>query len=53
MFAWKPFILQIIRLNNERFAVPEVLFNPQDINIHQMGISEAVVHSVSCLPEGL
>ena len=26
---------QIIRMNNERFAVPELLFNPSDIGIEQ------------------
>lgn len=42
---------QIIRMNNERFMVPEVLFRPSDIGICQMGVSEAVVEAVSsCEP---
>ena len=28
---------QIIRMNNERFTVPEILFNPSDIGIQQVG----------------
>jgi len=41
---------QIIRLNNERFSVPELLFHPSDIGIKEMGIPEAIVHSIeSCL----
>lgn len=37
---------QLIRLNNERFCVPELLFNPSDIGMKEMGISEAIVDSV-------
>ena len=38
---------QIIRMNNERFMVPEILFRPSDIGICQMGVGEAVVEAVS------
>lgn len=43
---------QILRLANERFAVPEMLFHPADIGIQEMGISEAIVDSIQSLPEG-
>ena len=33
---------QCLRLSNERFAIPELLFHPSDIGINQMGIPEAV-----------
>ena len=46
-FCW-----QIIRMHNERFAVPEVLFHPSDIGIQEMGVAEALVHSISCCPQG-
>lgn len=42
---------QVLRLNNERFAVPEVLFNPSDIGISQMGIAEATVDAINACPE--
>ncbi|RWS24460.1 actin-related protein 6-like protein, partial [Leptotrombidium deliense] len=42
---------QIIRLNNERFQVPEVLFYPSDIGINEIGISQAIVHSIESQPE--
>jgi len=43
---------QNIRLNNERFAVPELLFNPTDVGIDQCGIAETIVASVmQCDPE--
>ena len=29
---------QSIRLNNERFSVPQVLFSPSDIGIQQLGM---------------
>lgn len=43
---------QILRLTNERFAVPEILFHPSDIGIQEMGIPEAIVDSIQNLPEG-
>ncbi|CAH1396441.1 unnamed protein product [Nezara viridula] len=42
---------QKLRLNNERFAVPELLFTPSDIGINEMGIAEAVIDSVQACPE--
>ncbi|XP_058045857.1 actin-related protein 6 isoform X2 [Ahaetulla prasina] len=42
---------QILRLTNERFAVPEILFHPSDIGIQEMGIPEAIVYSIQNLPE--
>eukprot|EP00064_Thunnus_orientalis_P019654 superscaffoldBa00005014_g19780 len=42
---------QILRLVNERFAVPEMLFHPSDIGIQEMGVPEAIVHSIQSLPE--
>lgn len=44
---------QILRLANERFAVPEMLFHPSDIGIQEMGIPEAIVHSIQSLPEDM
>ncbi|XP_071453568.1 actin-related protein 6 [Hetaerina americana] len=45
---------QSLRLNNERFAVPETLFRPSDIGVNQMGLVEAAVHSIfhtSAIPQ--
>lgn len=42
---------QIIRLTNERFTVPELLFHPSDIGIRQCGIPEAVVAAITSAPE--
>lgn len=42
---------QLIRLNNERFAVPELLFHPSDLGINQMGIAEATIDAVNACPE--
>lgn len=42
---------QIVRMNAERFQTPELLFNPSDIGIEQMGVSEAMMHSVNALPK--
>ena len=33
---------QVVRIANERFTVPEVLFRPSDIGINEAGISEMV-----------
>lgn len=43
---------QILRLANERFAVPEMLFHPADIGIQEMGIPEAIVDAIQAMPEG-
>ena len=39
-------------MNNERFAIPELLFHPTDVGIHEMGVAEALVYAVESLPEG-
>lgn len=39
-------------MNNERFTIPELLFHPSDVGIHEMGVAEAVVHTIQSLPEG-
>lgn len=43
----------ILTLRNERFTVPEILFNPSDIGIRQSGIAQLVMDSLSSLPFGL
>lgn len=40
-------------LGNERFTVPEILFNPSDLGMRQAGIAETVMQSLSVLPTGL
>jgi actin-related protein 6 len=44
---------EILTLRNERFTVPELLFNPMDIGIRQPGLAETVMQSLSVLPVGL
>lgn len=36
-----------VALNNERFLVPELLFNPSDVSLAQAGIAETIVDAVS------
>eukprot|EP00039_Didymoeca_costata_P005587 m.82688 g.82688 ORF g.82688 m.82688 type:complete len:405 (+) comp12885_c0_seq1:195-1409(+) len=38
---------QVVRLLNERFSVPELLFSPFDIGLPEMGISDCIINSVS------
>lgn len=42
---------QILRLNNERFVVPEILFYPSDIGMKSMGLAEAIVRSINLCPK--
>lgn len=42
---------QCLKLANERFAIPEVLFHPSNIGIDQMGIPEAIAHAISLTPK--
>ncbi|KAF2263811.1 Actin/actin-like protein [Lojkania enalia] len=43
----------LLPLGNERFAVPELLFNPTDIGIQEAGLPEAIMQSLNSLPEAL
>lgn len=43
----------LLPLGNERFAVPELLFNPTDIGIQQVGLPRAVMEALNGLPEAL
>lgn len=43
----------ILTLRNERFIVPEILFNPSDIGMRQPGIAELIHQSLQDLPVGL
>ncbi|KAG0328575.1 Actin- protein 6 [Dissophora globulifera] len=42
---------QVLTMNNERFTVPEILFNPADIGMDQAGIPEAIVDAISSCDE--
>uniref|UniRef100_A0A0B7ADF2 Actin-related protein 6 n=1 Tax=Arion vulgaris TaxID=1028688 RepID=A0A0B7ADF2_9EUPU len=44
---------QMIRMNNERFAIPELLFRPCDVGIQEMGISESIMHSLTLVEKEL
>ena len=39
-------------MNNERFTIPELLFHPSNIGMHQAGIPEAIVESVNLTHSG-
>ncbi|KAI3330762.1 actin-domain-containing protein [Ustulina deusta] len=43
----------VLTLRNERFTVPELLFNPSDIGMRQPGLPDLVLQSLQCLPHGL
>jgi len=43
----------VLTLRNERFTVPELLFNPMDIGLRQPGLPQIVMQSLSVLPIGL
>jgi len=44
---------QLLRMNSERFTIPELLFHPSDVGILQMGISEAIISVIHSFPETL
>lgn len=39
-------VVQVLLLNNERFMVPEVLFQPSDIGLQQAGLAQTIVDAV-------
>ena len=38
-------------MNNERFSIPEILFQPSIVGISQAGIAESIWNSIEQLPE--
>ncbi|CAM9797256.1 unnamed protein product [Ectocarpus sp. 8 AP-2014] len=44
---------QVLTMGNERFHIPEVLFNPSNIGLRQMGLSEAVATCIERCPAAL
>ncbi|KIP04446.1 hypothetical protein PHLGIDRAFT_25604 [Phlebiopsis gigantea 11061_1 CR5-6] len=44
---------QILHMNSERFAVPEIMFRPDDIGLEQAGLAQTIAHSISLLPEDI
>ncbi len=45
--------VQVLALNNERFMVPEVLFQPTDIGLQQAGLPQAIAEAVEATPPDL
>ena len=45
-------VQDFMTLGNERFAVPEILFSPSDINMKQAGLPEVIMESLGTLPGG-
>ena len=37
---------QVLRLDVERFTVPELLLRPSDIGVNQAGLAECIVQSI-------
>ena len=44
---------QVMVLRNERFTVPELLFNPADVGLKQAGAVECVLQALEMVPERL
>lgn len=40
---------QILAMNNERFSVPELLFNPSDIGLDQTGLAEVIARVIAAM----
>lgn len=43
----------VLTLRNERFAVPELIFNPSDMGMRQPGLPDLIHQSLQTLPIGL
>ena len=44
---------QHISLDKERFQIPEILFNPQDIGLYEKGIPDAILECLKFAPADL
>ncbi len=38
-------------MTNDRFAVPEILFSPNDIGVNQAGVAEAITQTIEKCPQ--
>lgn len=43
----------VLPLGNERFSVPELLFEPRDVGLREAGLPELVMQCLEALPVGL
>lgn len=43
----------IASVGNERFQVPELLFNPMDVGMQHIGLPQLILHCINLLPDGL
>lgn len=43
----------VLTLRNERFAVPEIIFNPNDVGMRQPGLGQVIKECLDALPIGL
>ncbi|QRV93558.1 actin [Ceratobasidium sp. AG-Ba] len=41
----------VLPMNNERFVIPELLFQPSDVGLAQVGLVETIANSIESLPE--
>lgn len=37
---------QCLRINHERFTIPEILFHPSDVGLDEMGLAEATSYAI-------
>lgn len=44
---------QVLVMNNERFSIPELIFNPSDAGVQQAGLAETIFQAVESAPEHL
>lgn len=44
---------EVFPLGNERFVIPELLFNPTDIGLSESGIPDSILQSLSHIPRSL
>ena len=43
----------VLTLRNERFVIPELIFNPSDMGMRQPGLADLILQSLQTLPIGL
>ena len=44
---------QVLSLGNERFVVPELLFQPHGVGLKQQGLADTIASAILKLPEEL
>jgi actin-related protein 6 len=48
-----PTTSQLIKIKNDKFSIPEAVFNPRSVGVDSLGITDAIVRAIELCPESI